>query len=70
MASSCQGLLAALKDCLLQSDCVVKQGRLPSECLKNYSDELPEQCQSLRKASMECKRGMVSNTAPGKPNTL
>lgn len=61
MASSCQGLIAALKDCLLHSDCVLKQGNLPSECLKNHMDELPEQCQSLRKATMECKRGMVSH---------
>lgn len=59
MASSCQALLAALKDCLMHSDCVLKQGNLPSDCLKNHTDELPEQCQSLRKAHFECKRGMV-----------
>ncbi|KAK7470723.1 hypothetical protein VKT23_002145 [Stygiomarasmius scandens] len=59
MASSCKGLLAALKDCVLNSDCVIKDGRLPSECLKDHIDELPEQCQSLRKATFECKRGML-----------
>lgn len=59
MASSCQNLLAALKDCLMQSDCVMKQGNLPSDCLRNHADELPEECQSLRKATFECKRGMV-----------
>ncbi|KAJ8698239.1 hypothetical protein PTI98_004972 [Pleurotus ostreatus] len=59
MASSCQALLAALKDCLMHSDCVLKQGNLPSDCLKNHTDELPEQCQSLRKAHFECKRGML-----------
>lgn len=59
MSSSCQGLLAALKDCLMHSDCVVKQGKLPSECLKEHPDELPEACQSLRKATFECKRGML-----------
>ncbi|KAG7449294.1 uncharacterized protein BT62DRAFT_964369, partial [Guyanagaster necrorhizus] len=59
MSSSCQGLLAALKDCLMHSDCVVKEGKLPSECLKEHPDELPEACQSLRKATFECKRGMV-----------
>lgn len=59
MSSSCQGLLAALKECLMRSDCVMKQGNLPSDCLKNHMDELPEECQSLRKATFECKRGMV-----------
>lgn len=60
MASSCQNLIAALKDCLKYSDCVLKDGYKPSECLKYHADELPEECQSLRKATFECKRGMVS----------
>lgn len=59
MSSSCQALLSALKDCLLHTDCVLKQGRLPSECLKEHIDELPEQCRQLRKATFECKRNMV-----------
>ncbi|KIK06764.1 hypothetical protein K443DRAFT_674048 [Laccaria amethystina LaAM-08-1] len=59
MASSCQNLLNALKDCLIHSDCVVKQQNLPSDCLKNHFTELPEECQSLRKATFECKRGML-----------
>lgn len=44
----------------MHSDCVVKQGNLPSDCLKNHTDELPQECKSLRKATYECKRGMVS----------
>ncbi|KAI9067628.1 hypothetical protein FKP32DRAFT_1563271 [Trametes sanguinea] len=59
MSSSCSHLLSALKDCLLQSDCVMKQGHLPSECLKQHTDELPEQCKALRQATFECKRGML-----------
>jgi cytochrome c oxidase assembly factor 5 len=59
MSSSCQVLLDALKDCILYSDCVVKQGYLPSQCLKEHTDELPESCRNLRKATFECKRGMV-----------
>ncbi|KAG7097031.1 hypothetical protein E1B28_004424 [Marasmius oreades] len=59
MSSSCQGLLAALKDCLMHSDCVMKKGLLPSECLRDHTDGLPEECQSLRKATFECKRGML-----------
>ncbi|KAI0699435.1 cytochrome c oxidase assembly protein PET191-domain-containing protein [Cytidiella melzeri] len=59
MSMYCEPLLAALKECLLQSDCVVKQGHLPSECLRDHTKELPEQCQSLRQAAFECKRGML-----------
>ncbi|KAJ3556850.1 hypothetical protein NP233_g11884 [Leucocoprinus birnbaumii] len=59
MSSSCQNLIAALKDCLLHSDCVVKHGHLPSECLKKHYDDLPDECKSLRKATFECKRGML-----------
>ncbi|KXN83690.1 hypothetical protein AN958_00831 [Leucoagaricus sp. SymC.cos] len=59
MSSSCQSLMAALKDCLVHSDCVVKKGYLPSECLKEHYDDLPEECKSLRKAAFECKRGML-----------
>ena len=59
MSSSCQNLIAALKECLKYSDCVMKQGHLPSECLKDHYNELPEECQSLRMATYECKRGMV-----------
>jgi hypothetical protein len=64
MSSSCQALLDALKDCLLHSDCVLKQGHLPSTCLKEHMDELPEQCRSLRKATYDCKRGMVCTQRP------
>jgi cytochrome c oxidase assembly factor 5 len=70
MSSSCKDLMAALKDCLMHSDCVVKQGNLPSDCLKNHTDELPQECKSLRKATYECKRGMVShNSTPSRTFT-
>jgi hypothetical protein len=38
----------------------MKDGHRPSDCLKHHYNELPEECQSLRKATFECKRGMVS----------
>ena len=63
MSSSCSHLLAALKECLLHSDCVLKQGNLPSVCLREHTDELPEECKALRQATFECKRGMVSSPA-------
>jgi cytochrome c oxidase assembly factor 5 len=59
MSNYCDPLLAALKDCVLHSDCVIKKGNLPSECIKYHIDELPEECRSLRLAAFECKRGMV-----------
>ncbi|KAI0303117.1 cytochrome c oxidase assembly protein PET191-domain-containing protein [Russula brevipes] len=59
MSNYCEPLLAALKDCILHSDCVIQKGRLPSECIKHHLDELPEECRSLRLAAFECKRGML-----------
>lgn len=58
---SCQGIRAALADCILRSDCVLRSDppRSPQECLKDHVDELPEECQLLRKSFFECKRGMV-----------
>ena len=64
MSNFCEPLLAALKDCVLHSDCVMKEGRLPSECIKHHIDELPEECRSLRLATFECKRGMVIFSPP------
>ena len=68
MSSSCQALLSQLKDCLLHSDCVLKQEHLPSECLKEHLIELPEECQNLRKATFECKRNMVCSNNYTKGN--
>ncbi|KAI0049603.1 hypothetical protein FA95DRAFT_1515569 [Auriscalpium vulgare] len=59
MSNYCDPLIAALKDCVLHSDCVLKQGNLPSTCIKEHMDELPEQCRALRLAAFECKRGML-----------
>ena len=55
----CEPLLAQLKACLLKSDCVLKQQLLPSDCLKNHFNELPEPCQQLRVALFDCKRAKV-----------
>jgi len=44
----------------MRSDCVLKKGKLPSECLRQHTDELPDSCKSLRHAVFECKRGLVS----------
>ncbi|KAG2348824.1 hypothetical protein BDR05DRAFT_382024 [Suillus weaverae] len=70
MSSSCDAILKALKECLLNSDCVQKQGHLPSECLKQHSNELPEQCQLLRKSTFECKRNMLDMRTRFRGNTV
>lgn len=56
---SCNGVRTALAECLLKTDCVLKQGNTPQDCLQHHSNELPLECQQLRKAFFECKRGMV-----------
>lgn len=58
-AGQCDTLLDALKNCLLQSDCVLKRGLLPSECLRDHYDELPEECRTLKATLVDCKKGMV-----------
>ncbi|KAH8830800.1 cytochrome c oxidase assembly protein PET191-domain-containing protein [Flagelloscypha sp. PMI_526] len=70
MSSSCNGLLAALKECLLRSDCVIKQGNLPSDCLRDHLEELPLECQQLRRATFECKRGMLDMRNRFRGNTV
>jgi hypothetical protein len=62
MSSSCRTLIEAFHDCVMNSPCVKRDGRLPSECLRSELQELPEECQSLRKATYDCKRGMVRDT--------
>jgi len=49
----------ALKSCLIRSECVLRQGHLPSECLKEHYDQLPDECKNLSRSLYECKRGML-----------
>ena len=60
-AGVCDPLLRQLKLCLLKSDCVLKEGHLPSECIKDRAlfDSLPDECRHLRKALWDCKRAKV-----------
>ena len=59
MSTSCEGIRIALKSCLIRSDCVLRQNKLPSECLKDHFEDLPDECKQLRQSLFECKRGMV-----------
>ncbi|XP_008326290.1 cytochrome c oxidase assembly factor 5 [Cynoglossus semilaevis] len=50
---ACSGLREDFKECLLTHDCVVKEGKLPSECLKEGH------CKALQASFFECKRSMM-----------
>ncbi|KAL8585664.1 hypothetical protein ACOMHN_053162 [Nucella lapillus] len=58
---ACSGLRDDLKECLLKSDCVRKDGRTPKECLLlgGSDPNFPTECQSLRSAFFECKRSLL-----------
>ncbi|GJQ74442.1 hypothetical protein Trydic_g21312 [Trypoxylus dichotomus] len=57
--SACAGVRADLKMCLLKSDCCVKDGKTPRECLKSHN--VPQECEALRNTFFECKRSMLDN---------
>ncbi|XP_028846972.1 cytochrome c oxidase assembly factor 5 [Denticeps clupeoides] len=54
---ACAGVREDFKNCLLQHDCVLKDGKKPSECLKEGH------CRSLQVSFFECKRSMLDTRA-------
>ncbi|XP_061735284.1 cytochrome c oxidase assembly factor 5 isoform X1 [Nerophis ophidion] len=48
----CAGIKEDFKACLLEHDCVIKEGKMPSECLKEGH------CKALQTTFFECKRSM------------
>ena len=59
--SSCGVIRDDLSDCILNDDCVKKDGKLPSECFRQQL--LSEECMNLRTLLFECKRSLVSLAA-------
>lgn len=55
----CKPIRDDLADCVLRSNCVLRQERTVQDCIKNPQD-LPEQCRHLMTSFSECKRGLVS----------
>ncbi|XP_061827019.1 cytochrome c oxidase assembly factor 5 [Nerophis lumbriciformis] len=51
--TACAGVKEDFKACLLQHDCVIKEGKMPSECLKEGH------CKALQTSFFECKRSML-----------
>jgi len=68
---ACDPLVRQLKSCLLKSDCVLKEGHLPSECIKDRAlyDSLPDECRHLRKALWDCKRAKLDMRKRFRGNT-
>ncbi|KAG8452183.1 hypothetical protein GDO86_004104 [Hymenochirus boettgeri] len=53
----CAGVKEDLKNCLLQSDCVLQEGKNPKECLKEGH------CKALQVSFFECKRSILDTRA-------
>ncbi|XP_070429625.1 cytochrome c oxidase assembly factor 5 isoform X2 [Equus przewalskii] len=49
---ACAGVKEDLGACLLRSDCVLKEGKSPRQCLKEGN------CKALKYSFFECKRSM------------
>ena len=55
----CSGLRKELKDCLMSSDCVLKYGHSPKECLEEQSEGVNSDCRLTQQAFFECKRSLL-----------
>ncbi|GFZ44816.1 hypothetical protein JCM24511_02542 [Saitozyma sp. JCM 24511] len=55
---ACKTVRDDLVACLLRTDCVIKSGKTPAECIRS-PQELPLQCQHLITAYSDCKKGML-----------
>ncbi|XP_006010676.1 cytochrome c oxidase assembly factor 5 [Latimeria chalumnae] len=50
---ACSGVKEDLRTCLLETDCVLKEGKSPRQCLKEGC------CKPLQVTFFECKRSML-----------
>ncbi|RSH86848.1 uncharacterized protein EHS24_005126 [Apiotrichum porosum] len=48
-----------LIQCVIRTDCVLKKGKTPADCIKQSKDELPLLCQHLLLSYADCKKGML-----------
>ncbi|GAA93380.1 uncharacterized protein L969DRAFT_104841 [Mixia osmundae IAM 14324] len=56
---ACRNLKADLVLCVQRSPCCVRDHNDVATCLRDHTNELPEECRHLRTAFFECKRGML-----------
>ncbi|XP_046670659.1 cytochrome c oxidase assembly factor 5 [Homalodisca vitripennis] len=59
--TSCSGLRADLKMCLLESDCCRVKKKTPRECLQTKDPDIPDNCLALKNLFFECKRSLLDN---------
>ncbi|XP_015785633.1 cytochrome c oxidase assembly factor 5 [Tetranychus urticae] len=50
-----------LKHCVLESDCVKKDGMRPQECLRRAHELLPNECVQFKNLLTNCKRSLIDN---------
>uniref|UniRef100_A0A8C4RG34 Cytochrome c oxidase assembly factor 5 n=1 Tax=Erpetoichthys calabaricus TaxID=27687 RepID=A0A8C4RG34_ERPCA len=55
--AACAGVKEDLKACLLQHDCILREGKSVAECLKEGH------CKALQVSFFECKRSILDNRA-------
>nr|XP_033804902.1 cytochrome c oxidase assembly factor 5 [Geotrypetes seraphini] len=51
--NACAGVKEDLKMCLLETDCVLKEGKSPKQCLREGH------CKALQVTFFECKRSVL-----------
>ncbi|PKY45568.1 cytochrome c oxidase assembly factor 5 [Rhizophagus irregularis] len=57
---SCKELRQELVNCMLKSDCVLIKRNTVKECLQpEHAEDVPKECQSIRKSLFECRRGLL-----------
>jgi cytochrome c oxidase assembly factor 5 len=66
---SCKGLRQEVIDCILSSDCVIKQKKSLKECFRGDreladregpgADGVPEKCRQLQRGHLLCVKSMV-----------
>ncbi|KAI9018952.1 mitochondrial inner membrane protein [Hyaloraphidium curvatum] len=60
MPASCKDLREDVIECVLKSDCVLRDGKTVKECLKTgqYDGTVPDQCLRYFRSFVDCKRAM------------
>ncbi|GBC06182.1 hypothetical protein RclHR1_06670022 [Rhizophagus clarus] len=57
---SCKELRQELVNCMLKSDCVLIKRHTVKECLQpEHVNDVPKECQSIRRSFFECRRGLL-----------
>ncbi|CAO1634561.1 unnamed protein product [Parajaminaea phylloscopi] len=83
--NSCHAIRQDLAECVLNSDCVQKEGRSGQDCLQSGVKDLPMECQNIYRSYVACRKGLLdmrkrfrgnaptpakSNNAPGGTTTV